>query len=144
MAVTKVLARGWKFEVETAVPATYVEIGGINSFSISRDKADADGTDFKSMGSREHIVASRGTEFSFEGYYMEDMATKARDGGQERFEAVADLIGPPSIVGFKITSPGGKLWTFKASANVGDVGGGNDDNTTWGGTITVSGAVTKA
>lgn len=141
MAVTKVLARGWKLEI-AGTDDTFTQIKGLASISFSNGKNDTDTTDFDSEGVQEHIVASRSQEISAEGFYLVDKKTGNRDEGQEAVETLAEQIGPESIGQFKITSPAGKAKLFNASANIGDVGGGNDDATSWGVTLTVSGKMT--
>ena len=143
MAVVKVLASGWKIEVgDGAATEVFVQVKGLNTLTFGASKTDADGTTFDSLGWTEHSVASRSRTLSAEGFFLEDQATKARDPGQTRIEAVGELIGEDSLANFKLTSPAGSIKTFKGSVNVGDVGGGNEDNTTWGFEITVSGKVT--
>jgi len=145
MAVTKVLARGWTFEINTGTEATpvWTPIGGINNFSISTTKNDADATSFDSGGWLEHLVASRGRQITLEGFHLEDPTDGTRDPGQEAVEELADQVGEASLGQFRITSPGGKTWTFKASADVQGPGGGNDDFASWSATLTVSGRITK-
>ena len=143
MAVTKVLARDWKLEILKA-PSTYVKIKGLNTLSFSNSKNDTDTTDFDSEGATEHMVTSRSQEISGEGFYLVDRTTKSRDEGQKLVEALAEKIGPESLGEFRLTNPAGTVKTFLASANIGDIGGGNDDATTWGVTLTVSGKMTDA
>src|SRR5690606_6852407 len=132
LAVTKILARDIVVEIQTnPVGPVYAEIGGLTSLSLSPTKNDADTTDFNSGGRLEHIVASRGMGITLEGQRLEDPATGSRDPGQEAVETLADAIGAASLGDFRITSPGGKTWTFKASADVTPMGGGNDDPSSW-------------
>lgn len=146
MAKTKILARNWTLEVDKdpiqAVPTgtpVWVAIGGINTFSTSNDKEDTDTTDFDDAGYASHIVASRSNEITLEGFYIEDSADGTRDEGQQVIEDYAELIGPSAIGGFRLTSPGGKVRQFRASFGIGDVGGGVNDSTSWGATVTPSG-----
>lgn len=147
MAKTKVLARNWIIEVDTDPLATvptgtpvWTKVGGVNTFTISSDKEDADTTDFDSVGHSEHIVASRSNEITFEGFFIEDQTDGSRDAGQEAVEDYADKIGPESIAKIRLTSPGGKVRQFNGSFVTGDVGGGNNDATSWGASFTPSGA----
>lgn len=145
MAQRKILARGWAFEISDGAPvATFIQIGGLNTWSVSVEKNDADTTDFDSDGWNEHIVASRGRSISFEGLFMIDPVTKIRDAGQAEVEELADKIDYDSIREFRYyhvaTGIGRKGFV---SANVSDVGGGNDDPTSWGAEMTFSG-VTSA
>lgn len=142
MAVEKIPARDWVFEVDDGA-AGFNAIGGIETFGLTRSKTKADTTDFDSNGFNEHMVMRRGTEISLEGNYLEDPTTAARNAGQERVETLTDIVGTGSIVPFRITSPGGKVWTFQASVDGGPTGGGTDEETGWSCSVEVSGQVTK-
>ena len=135
MAVTKVLARGWELKIGAT------EVKGINTLTFASTKNDADGTTFQSAGKLEHLVASRGNSITVAGFFLEDEANGARNAGQAAVEALAKEIGPDSLGAFTLTSPGGTAYTFNASAELADIGGGNDDNTSWGVTLTVSGGI---
>jgi hypothetical protein len=139
MAAVKVLARGWKAEIQNPGNSQYVEIKGLNSLTFDSEKNDADTTDFDSQGNNEHLVASRGKSLSVEGFYLEDQTTKARDAGQLLVEALADGMGEDSLGNFRLTSPAGTVRYFVASANVTGIGGGNDDPTAWSAELAVSG-----
>lgn len=146
MAKTKVLARNWLIEIDTdALAATptgspvWTKIGGINTFTISSDKEDADTTDFDDQGYSSHIVAGRSNEISYEGFYLEDPDTGERDAGQAAVEDYSDRIGPEAMGQIRMTSPGGKVRQFRGSFVTGDVGGGNNDATSWGASFTPSG-----
>jgi len=138
MAVTKVLARGWAL----TVGAGLVAVGGINSITFSGGKTDAETTTFASAGWAEHIVAERTRSISVEGFFLEDSATGDRDAGQEAIETLNDAVGADSIGEFTLTSPGGTVYSFDGSVEVGDIGGGNNDPTSWSATITVTGEIT--
>jgi hypothetical protein len=148
--ITKVLARGWKLEIEvdpdgTGVqPAVWTPIKGLTSFGFSNGNSEVDTTDFESEGSEEHMIASRNKNMSLEGHYLEDKVTKDRDAGQEAVEALAELIGPESLGKFRLTSPAGTVTSFTASANVGEIGGGNNDSTKWSAALKISGKTTVA
>lgn len=146
MAVTKILARDFTFELNTGTTAspTWVAVGAVSSWSHSPTKNDADTTTFDEEGRLSHLPASRGDEFTITGMYKEDESTGARDAGQEAVEAWADEIGPTGIKQFRISSPGGNVKTFEASASVQVGGGGTDDPAAWEATVTVSGAITAS
>lgn len=129
----KILAREFIFEIETAVADTWVEIGGINSFSPDRSKDDADTTDFNSGGWAQHLPAQRGLSVTLDGFFLEDDAG-VRDAGQARVEEVAQIVGHTGLVGFRITSPataGNNQISGEASFNYGGPGGGNNDAASW-------------
>lgn len=144
MAITKLLARQTIFEILTSAPSTFTPIGGINSISVSPTTNRADTTDFDDEGRLAHIVASRGMSFTLDGFREEDESGGDRDPGQAAVEALADEFGADSLGTFRITSPGGEVWTFQASAEVTPFGGGNDDPSAWQATIEISGAIAKS
>lgn len=139
MAVTKVLARGWTL----TVGAGLVAVGGTNSLTFSGGKTDAETTTFDSAGWAEHIVAERTRSIGVEGFFLEDPANGDRNAGQEAMETLASAVGADSIDEFVLTSPGGTTYSFDGSVEIGDIGGGNNDPTSWSATITVTGEITK-
>jgi len=145
MAVTKCLARDWIVEIgDGGATPVWTEIKGINTLTFGSSKNDADTTSFDNGGVNTHLVASRGYTLTLEGFYMIDVETGDREPGQQLVEELADKIGPSSIGQFRLTDPAGLVRTFSASANIGDVGGGNDDPTSWGAELTISGKPTQA
>lgn len=146
MPVTKILARDYVFELNIGseqVP-DWVEIKGVTSWSHSPAKGEADTTSFDENGRQSHLPASRGDEFTLNGFVLEDESTGDRDPGQAAVEQWADEIGPSGLKQFRITSPSGFMRSFLASATVTAGGGGNDDASTWEVTIKTSGAITRA
>lgn len=142
MPFIKVLARNWKIYIEDAsTPGTFEKIGGLNSFTLGNDKEDTNTTDFDSNGYAEHLVSGRSNTLSVEGSFKED-ETGARDTGQNLVEALAEKTGAESIGTVRTISPNGTIREFKASASIGDVGGGVTDTTSWGAEFTVSGKPT--
>ena len=130
MAVEKILARGWTIEAYDI--SSYTSIGGINTFSLSSGKESATITDFDSIGNAEHIPAERTKSVTAEGFYEED-DTGTRDAGQEVVETLAEAVGTAGVGTLHIASPDGgyEVW-LNGSVNLSDVGGGNNDPTSWG------------
>lgn len=145
MATQKINARDWTFEISdgSATPV-WTEIGGINTMTIGRESETTDTTTFDSAGEAEHNVMQRGRTLELEGFFLEDPADGTRDPGQEAVETLADAVGEASLQDIRITSPGGTTWTHKMSAELADQGGGNNDKTSWGVSLTRSGATTAA
>lgn len=143
MAVTKILARDFLFELNTGTVAlpVWTLVTGLDTWSHAPASNDADTTTFDEMGRLSHLKASRGDTFTLTGKYKEDEADGSRDPGQEAVEAWGDEIGPSSLKPFRITSPGGTTKTFDASATVKIGGGGNDDAAAWEAALVVSGAI---
>lgn len=140
MPATKINARGWTFEIKNnATTPAYVEIGGLMEFTLSRTSKDVETTDFDSDGDAESEKMERGKSITAKGFYKED-ASGNQDTGQAEVEEVADLKGAASLRDFRITSPNGAVWEWSAHFEIGDVGGGNNDKTSWGFTAVRSGA----
>lgn len=146
MGVTKVLARGFKFEVQVSAQdggTEWEEIKGINTFTWANSKSSANTTSFDENGRQSHLPASRGATLTLEGFYLEDPDTGERDPGQKAVEDLAKLVGPEGLGTFRITSPGGKVKEFQASANIGGVGGGTDDPASWSVELEISGEIVE-
>jgi hypothetical protein len=146
MTLVKVAARDWKVEINTGTEATptWVEVLGLNTLGFGSGKEDRDTTDFKSVGWAEHLVAQRSRTLTLEGYHLEDPADGTRDPGQDAVDAAGKAVGVASLSQYRLTSPGGNIETFHASSNPAERGGGNNDNTSWGAELTVSGKPTAA
>lgn len=141
MPLTKVMARDVTFEILTTAPNTYTPIKGINTITLAPTTNRSATTDYEDGGRLAHIVASRGMTFTLEGFRMEDESGGDRDPGQAAVEVLAAAVGNASIGSFRITSPGGEVWTFNGSAEVTPLGGGNDDPSAWQAVIESSGAI---
>lgn len=141
MPPVKVLAKDWKLEISDmgATPA-FTTVKGLDTFTFSGGKTDADTTTFDSEGWEEHLVAGRSRTLTGAGKYLEDDSGD-QDPGQEMIEQAAEQIGEDSLVDFKLTSPSGKVRSFKASVDLGDIGGGNNDPTSFGFELKVSGQI---
>jgi hypothetical protein len=142
----KIPARDWDFHINTGTEGapTWVELKGLNTWSHSPTKNDADTTTFDDDGRLSHMPISRGDAFTFEGLFKEDPADGSRDPGQEAVEAAAAAVGTAGLKQFRMTSPGGTTKTFMASYNVTQGGGANDDPTAWSTEVTVDGAIATA
>lgn len=134
MAKLKVMARDWEIHVSklTSIPV-WVRIGGITTFTSSNDKEDADVTDFDDEGFAQHIVVSRTGETSFEGHYLEE------DEGQLLIDDLSEAMGHESLALIRLTRPSGRVLEFMGTFTMGDVGGGNNDITSWGASVNRSG-----
>ena len=139
MAACKILARDWLLEIQNPDTLAWVEVKGINTFTFDGIKNEADTTTFDEDGWQSHLVASRGRSLTCGGIYIEDGTTGARDAGQALVDALADEIGCDSLGSFRLTSPGGNVRSFSASANITGIGGSNDDPTGWNAELKISG-----
>jgi hypothetical protein len=144
MAITKVFARGFNWEVNTGTVAApvWVQIKGLSQFGVSNSKENAETTDNQSAGWAEHMVSERTSQFTLEGFYLEDKANGTRDPGQAGVEAAAEKVGEDSLNQFRMTTPGGKIRTFLASVEVG-FNGDKNAPTAWTATLDLSGTITK-
>ncbi|MFE5895831.1 phage tail tube protein [Streptomyces sp. NPDC056488] len=132
-------ARGCIFQIESTTPATWVEIGDINTFSKSHEEETTDTTTFGSAGQSESQKMQIGKSLTLEGLH------NTTDPGQLRCEAVAELLGDASVIKFRFRAPAATTWEiWNAHANLGDQGGGNNDKGAWAVTFTRSGASTTA
>lgn len=139
MPITKVPARDWTVEIETGPTPDFTEVGGLTTLTFGQESEDTDTTDFDSNGEAEHRVMQRGRTLGLEGFYLEDKDSGDRDPGQAAIEALGEKVGEDSISMFRLTSPGGTEKKFRGSVELGDVGGGNNDMTSFAATITRSG-----
>jgi hypothetical protein len=146
MATTKIPARDFTIEIDSAYPGTpaWTPIGGLNSLTPSPSTNRADVTDFDSNGAAEHLVMERGLEFTIAGHHLEDALTGDRDPGQVAVETLARAVGLAALGSFRVTSPGGNVDSFLASAEVTTAGGGHNDPAAWSAKLTISGSVTHA
>lgn len=144
MPVTEIPARDFTFELNTgtvAVPV-WTAVTGLISWSNSPTTVRANTQTWEDQGRQNAYVSSRGDSFTLTGRRQEDPVTGARDPGQEAVEAWAQEIGPASQKPFRITSPGGNIIAFDATAEVTRGGGGEDDASTWQVQLTASGIIT--
>lgn len=146
MALQKVLARGWAFEIGTDIATpVFTEIGGLRTWTDGGDEAtEADATTFQSDGWNEHSIASRsGGTVTLEGLYLVDPADGTRDAGQAAVEAAAEQVDYGSVIPFRMFHVAtGEGVTGEATFRRGSKGGGNSDNTTWGATVKWNGQPT--
>lgn len=133
MAAKAILARGWTFKIGAQA------IGGILQFTPAAQGKKTITTIFANQGQESHVVASRTKSIKLSGLYFEDPSTGVRDAGQAAVEALAEQMGDASVGSFTITSPGGHIGTFTATAIMdAPGGGGNDDETKWECTLDIT------
>jgi hypothetical protein len=127
------MAQDWTFKVNGTL------IGGIDKFGFDTSDKQADSRVFEDHGAEAHLVTGRGKTMKLTGKYQEEESGEGQDPGQAAIEALSNQIGLAAIFTFMVISPGGKERSFKASVKMDEIGGGNDDTTTWGCTITRTG-----
>jgi hypothetical protein len=139
MAVVCVLARDWTIEANAG--AGLKEVKGLDTLTFSDDDTKADLTKFEDEGNEAHLVAARGMTIRLAGKFLEDLSSGARDEGQNAIETLAAVIGYGSVAAFRLTRPSGKYAEFAGTVKMGDIGGGNNDPTSWNCEITRTGAM---
>lgn len=146
MALQKYNARDVVFEIEdVATPNTWIEIGGVNTFSKSHDEETAETTTFASGGQAESQKMEISKELEIEGFRLRDSVTGALDPGQAMVETLSERLGEQSLGKIRFAHVDDDEWqVWTAHANLGDQGGGNNDKTSWSATFTRSGADTTA
>lgn len=142
MGLTKIPARDYTFELDPAGGSSFVEIGGINTWSHKNSNTDTESTDFDSDGRDEHYQMGTGDSFTLEGFRKADVSNGARDAGQAACETLARAVGIESRGAFRFTSPDGEVKTFEGTAKVDVGGGGNNDLTKWSVEVKVAGDIT--
>lgn len=146
MAVTEIVMQDVDAEVNTGtvgVPV-WTAIGGITSITHSPATTKAQTHNFDTPGRNRHRVVRRGDSFTIQAQRQEDESTGARDAGQEAVETAGQAYGSAAEKQYRLTSPGGNTWTFMATAEVTELGGGTDDVANWQAALEVSGTVTRA
>jgi predicted secreted protein len=130
-ANNKVLARNYTLEVYDG--AAYVEIKGINTLTISTEKESSDTTTFDSNGMAEHLATQRAKTISAEGYEWYDPDTGEQDAGQAEVETLSNAVGTAAQSTLHIVhnNSGREKW-LNGTFNLSDIGGGNNDPSSWG------------
>lgn len=146
MALQKYNARDVVFEIEdVATPNTWIEIGGLNTWSKSQDEETAETTTFASQGQAESQKMEISKELELEGLRLRDSVTGAIDPGQAMVETLSERLGEASLGKIRYAHKDDDEWIiWTAHVNMGDEGGGNNDKTSWSATFTRSGADTTA
>lgn len=143
MSAEKYDARACTFQIAVGATPSWTDIGGINSFTKSRDSKDVDTTDFASQGEYEGQIMQRGKTLKLEGFRLIDPDTGTLDPGQAAVEALADQVSKASLGQIRFCAPGDteyEVWT--AYAEMGDEGGDQNEEVSWSVTFTRSGAST--
>jgi len=144
MAAIKLNARDMVIEVsdEQAVP-TWTEIAGLTKFTYdpSENEETADTTTFVSQGEYEQEKMQKGAKASVEGFRIADGTTGTPDAGQAAVEDWHELLGPASVGHFRFRHVLDTEWkVWPATATVGEIGGENNDKSTWSAEFMRSGA----
>lgn len=140
MAPKQVPARDIVFEIETAVAATWAEVGGLTSVTpdYSANSAFADTTEFSSGGRYSGRPMQRGGTFAIDGKLKLDPTTGAQDPGQARVETLAKAVGEAGMGRIRFRYPMEDTWTiWSCYIELGNRGaGGTNDMGGWAATFT--------
>ena len=122
----------------------WVQVENLTTLTHSPSTTEADDSDFDSGGHDEHMVMSRGDEWTLAGKAKLDTLSGERKTGRTLVEALAGATGLNSIGMFQLLWPDGTKDTFSASSEWTRPGGANNDLATWGAKLKVTGATTTA
>lgn len=141
-------ARGVAFEIEDPANAgTWIAIapGSITTFTKSTSYQTTDTTTYGSEGQHEEQNMEISKTLKLEGKRLIDTSTGALDPGQSLVEDLADSLSDDSLGSIRFAHDSETSWeVWTATAQLGDVGGGNNDKVSWSVTFTRSGAATTA
>jgi len=141
----KIPARDWEFRISDGEDTPeFVEIDGIESFSIDPTETFAEGGDFGDGGWAEFMVIDRGLTISIEGFMKVDKDGN-QDEGQKRVDDLKNKVGEDAMEELEIESPRGTKWTVTVSVSGSPLstGGGRTDYTGWAASFRVSGKPEK-
>lgn len=147
MAKRKIPARDIIIQVsDGATPTeTWIEIGGLTSATPNpgENEETVDTTDFDSDGAYEQVIMQRGATLEIEGSMLKDDTTGEQDAGQARLETLGAAVGYASLGRARFRHPMDTVWKiWTCTVSLAEQGGGNNDMTSWGATLTRSGAST--
>lgn len=149
MTQRRINARDMIFQVEDSTPSSWLSVEHMQSFTVNpgENEETADTTDFDSLGSYEQEVMQRGSSIELEGQLMKDDTTGVLAPGRARMEAMAgeDKVGYASLGRVRFRHPMDTLWRiWTCTFTLGEQGGGTNDKSSWGATVTKSGLTTTA
>lgn len=144
MATNQINARDWVFQVLANDGVTWLDIAGVNKFTLKRsaNEAKVDTTVFTSAGTEESQAMQRSADLDCEGRYILTSGN-VRNPGQAQIDAVGLLVGEASLGQVRFRHIVQTLWTvWTAWVTLMDVTGANNDKSAWGFTAHKSGVAT--
>ena len=145
MTMVKVPARSIIVQVLAADNVTWLPISSLSEVTIdpSADSAKADVTTFDSGGSYEVRMMQRGATMTLAGFLVKDDTLGTQDTGQARIVTLAKATGEASLGQIRRRFPADNQWTvWTATFEEAKFGGKTNDESSWGATVTRSGAAT--
>lgn len=131
-------ARDWLFEVLAVDDITWLTIEGISKFTLKPGENEevAQMTVFGSKGKHASQPMQRGATIEIEGrYYLSTLGV--RDPGQARIDALGGAMGEDSIGRLRFRHTIQTTWVvWDMWVSLKDVGGENNDKSSWGLTAT--------
>lgn len=149
MTQRRINARDIIMQVEDSTPESWLTVEHLTNVNVnpSENEETAEVTDFDSEGVYEQEIMQRGASMELEGLLMKDDTTGALLPGRARVEAMAgeDKVGSASLGRIRFRHPMDGQWRiWTCTFTLAEQGGGNNDKTSWGATITKSGPTTTA
>ncbi|MFF4989627.1 phage tail tube protein [Streptosporangium saharense] len=145
MAKRKINARDIIFEVsDGAVSPAWLPVKGLTGVNVNpgENEESVETTDFDSQGAYEQEILQRGASLELEGFLLKDDTTGAQDPGQARVEEMGgeDALGADSLGQVRFRHPMDDEWkVWTCTFSLAEQGGGNNDKSSWGATVTRSG-----
>ncbi|MCG5220264.1 phage tail tube protein [Streptosporangium sp. KLBMP 9127] len=131
------------------VSPTWLTVENLTNVNVNlgENEETTETTDFDSEGVYEGEIMQRGASMELEGQLMKDDATGALPPGRARVEAMCgeDKVGYDSLGQIRFRHPMDAQWRiWTCTFTLAEQGGGNNDKSSWGATLTKSGATTTA
>ena len=148
MTQRKINARDIIVEIsDGAASPTYLTVENLATVTVnlSENEETVDTTDYDSDGAYEQEIMQRGASLALEGQAKKDHLTGALQPGRARVEAMAGetALGSDSIAAIRFRHPMDTQWkVWNCTVSLTEQGGGPNDKTSWGATITKSGPTT--
>lgn len=149
MTQRRINARDMIFQVEDSTPNSWLGVERMQSFTVNpgENEETAETTDFDSLGSYEQEIMQRGSSIELEGLLMKDDTTGALPPGRARVETMCgeDKVGYASLGRVRFRHPLDTEWRiWTCTFTLAEQGGGTNDKSSWGATVTKSGPTTTA
>ena len=126
----RVLARNYFLEVYDG--EKFYNIKGITNFTISQNVELADATTFDSNGQKEHTKAQNTKIVNIDGYFIENKDSEL-DEGQEVINNLSRKMGKEAETLLRISRMNTDKNTWLTGTfSLNDIGGSNNDHTSWG------------
>jgi hypothetical protein len=149
MTQRRINARDIILQVESATPDSWLTVENLTNVNVNagENEETVDTTDYDSDGVYSQEIMQRGASMELEGQMMKDDLTGALPPGRARVEEMCGegKVGYDSLGRVRFRHPMDTTWRiWTATFTLAEQGGGNNDKTSWGATVTKSGPTTTA